>query len=181
MEITERQRARVVTVYLLHIYPPFKHAKHYIGFTTQEVTEEKILRRVTEHKRGRKSSSPMLRAALAAGCTLKLAKVWPTADRNFERKLKNRKNSAAFCPCCNSKHYVEIIYNPQEKTNDKNETASPPAIRSGEVLSRLPADAGDMPSHEREVHERGDDHLLDKGGQSEDGIRGCQETSEGIA
>lgn len=88
-----------MTVYLLHITPRYKHARHYIGFTI----DDDALRRVGEHERGTKKGSPLVRAALDAGHTVKLAAVWPGADRNFERKLKNRKNAGKFCPCCNSK------------------------------------------------------------------------------
>lgn len=85
-----------MTVYLLHFFPPLHHAKHYIGFTT----DEDALRRSLEHKKGLQRGSPLIRAALKAGCTVKLARVWPGADRTFERSLKNRKNASKFCPCC---------------------------------------------------------------------------------
>ncbi len=65
-----------MTVYLLHFFPPLKHAKHYIGWTK----DEDALRRSLEHKNGTKKGSPLIRAALAAGCTIKLARVWPGAD-----------------------------------------------------------------------------------------------------
>lgn len=36
-----------------------------------------------------------------AGLNWELARVWSNADRNFERRLKNEKNTPRFCPICN--------------------------------------------------------------------------------
>ncbi len=78
-----------MTVYLLHIYPPLKHARHYIGFTTDD-TPGRANRRIVQH----------IRAAIAQGSKLKVAYVWIGADRAFERKLKNRADATRWCPCC---------------------------------------------------------------------------------
>jgi len=88
-----------MTVYLLHIYPPYKHARHYIGFTTDD-TPGRANRRISQHIRGLKNSSPLLRHALTAGSKIKVAYIWLGADRNFERKLKNRADTRRWCPCC---------------------------------------------------------------------------------
>lgn len=81
------------TLYLLHIEPAYRHARHYLGFTTLD-TEERITRHIKGH------GSPLVKAALAAGCEITLAKTWPNADRNFERRLKNRGSSTRYCPLC---------------------------------------------------------------------------------
>ena len=85
-----------MTVYVLHFDPPYKHASHYIGFTTSEDGRG----RVFEHLR--KQGSPLVKAALLAGSSITVAHVFQgdTADRNFERQLKNRKDVANWCPCC---------------------------------------------------------------------------------
>lgn len=117
-----------MTVYLLHFYPPLHHAKHYIGFTT----DEDALRRSLEHKNGTKKGSPLIRAALAAGCTVKLACVWPGADRAFERKLKKRKKASQFCPCCDSK-CKKPLYQPtpkEPKNENENETTQARPVRA---------------------------------------------------
>lgn len=88
-----------MTVYLLHIYPPLKHARHYIGFTTDD-TPDRTNRRIVQHIKGLKKSSPLIRAAIAQGSKLKVAYIWVGADRNFERKLKNRADATRWCPCC---------------------------------------------------------------------------------
>lgn len=57
-------------IYILHFDPPFKHAGHYVGYTA----DTDVSRRVREHleQRGRRPSK-LVRAALAAGCVVKLA------------------------------------------------------------------------------------------------------------
>lgn len=97
-----------MTVYLLHFFPALAHAKHYIGWTN----DDDAVRRSLEHKNGTQKGSPLIRAALAAGATIKLARIWEGADRKFERKLKKRKNAARLCPCCNPRTAMQ--YGKQE-------------------------------------------------------------------
>ena len=68
-----------MTVYVLHFEPPYKHAKHYNG-----------------------DGSPLVKAAKAKGREIILAHVFegPLADRNFERRLKRRKDVCQWCPIC---------------------------------------------------------------------------------
>jgi hypothetical protein len=85
-------------VYILHITPRFEGAGHYLGWS------DDIMRRVySEHLRGGYAASPLVRAALAAGCEVKLARIFPGKDRHFEKALKDRKNTPKLCPCCNEK------------------------------------------------------------------------------
>lgn len=85
-------------VYLLHFDPPYRHARHYIGYTQQ------LESRLERHEMGR--GSPLVQAALAAGCTVTVARTWGAEgvedvhDRSFERKLKRQKNAARLCPMC---------------------------------------------------------------------------------
>lgn len=73
-------------IYILHIDPPLKHARHYVGFTE----DEDVTRRVNQHlnQTGRRPSK-LVRAALEAGCTVTLAGTLE-GDREFERRLKRR-------------------------------------------------------------------------------------------
>lgn len=80
-------------VYVLHIEPPYRHAAHYIGFTTRPDA------RVAEHLAGR--GSPLIRAALAAGHEVTVSLKWHCGTRQFERYLKNQKGTSRFCPSCN--------------------------------------------------------------------------------
>lgn len=81
-------------LYLLHFDPPLAHARHYLGWA------KSIEKRTREHFNGTRKSSPLLRAALAQGSTLTLARVWEGEDRNYERRLKNRGGLARQCPIC---------------------------------------------------------------------------------
>lgn len=81
-------------VYVLHIHPAFRHARHYIGWTDAEDVAE----RLTAHEHGR--GSRLLRAACAAGHKIEIAHVFIGADRNFERRLKKRKDVCTWCRIC---------------------------------------------------------------------------------
>lgn len=83
-------------VYVLHIEPPYLHARHYIGFTTRKVGE-----RVADHFAGR--GSPLVKAALDAGHVVTIAHSWRCGTRGFERSLKNRKDTPNWCPICGAK------------------------------------------------------------------------------
>ncbi len=83
-------------VYVLHLHPPFKHARHYIGFTDGE----DVGARIAEHEQGR--GSRLIRAATRAGCRAELAHVFVGADRHFERRLKRRKDVCTWCRICGS-------------------------------------------------------------------------------
>jgi predicted GIY-YIG superfamily endonuclease len=79
-------------VYLLHISPAYKHAKHYCGYA------DDIAARLRNHLAGR--GARLVQVAIAAGCTVHLVRVWAGQDRTFERRIKNRKNAPCLCPVC---------------------------------------------------------------------------------
>ncbi len=83
-----------MTVYLLHIEPQFKHAGHYVGFCN----DADASRRLSEHLAGR--GSPLIKAAVAAGCSVTIAHQFPGASRSFERLIKNRGSAGRWCPTC---------------------------------------------------------------------------------
>lgn len=83
-----------MTIYLLHIEPAFKHARHYIGYCD----DPDPTGRWQQHLSGR--GSPLIKAAVAAGCTVTIAHVIPGGDRNMERRLKNRGGATRWCPAC---------------------------------------------------------------------------------
>jgi hypothetical protein len=99
----------VGTVYLIHLKEPFKHARHYLGWS------EDVEARFREHVCGR--GSPLLAAARAAGIEFEIVRTWP-GDRGLEAQLKGRrpikgrfhgdgspvmsggKNNSRLCPIC---------------------------------------------------------------------------------
>lgn len=82
-----------MSVYILHFSEKLSHAQHYVGYS--KAPESRL------HRHIQRMEQPLLRAALQAGIEITIARIFPGADRNFERQLKNRKNSARYCPICN--------------------------------------------------------------------------------
>lgn len=81
-------------LYLLHLEPPYRHARHYLGYA------DDVARRVADHAAGGSRSSPLVRAALAAGSRVYLVRIWPGGDRTLERRLKRSGGSSRYCPAC---------------------------------------------------------------------------------
>ncbi len=81
-------------LYLLHFEPRYRHAGHYLGYAGD--TE----RRIAEHRRCGDRSSPLVRAAIAAGATVTVARLWPGGDRTLERRLKRGGGLSRHCPTC---------------------------------------------------------------------------------
>ena len=89
-----------MSVYLLCITPPYKHARHYVGWTEGRTVDH----RVNQHLSGGCKATPLVIAALMAGSRVALARRWEgdEFDRTFERRLKERggKARAQRCPLC---------------------------------------------------------------------------------
>ena len=83
---------QIGTVYLLHFSRPYYHARHYLGFTRD------VEQRLRYHLRGR--GSPLVRAALACGIEIFLAREWDHVTRRFERRVHNIGRNARGCPIC---------------------------------------------------------------------------------
>jgi hypothetical protein len=87
-------------VYLIHLTKPLQRkgatVAHYIGFTAD------LSRRLAEHIEHR-NGSPLIHAALERGSGLIVAAVWSGVNRLWEKFLKRRKNTRAFCPICHGK------------------------------------------------------------------------------
>jgi hypothetical protein len=88
-----RSPETVGTVYLLHLDPPFLHARHYIGFTTLDL-DERLRRHRTER------GARLLQAQTRAGGTWRIAKVWTSVQRGLELVLKRKGGAARICPIC---------------------------------------------------------------------------------
>src|SRR3974390_1356749 len=96
------------TLYLIHLDPPYKHAGHYLGWTSCPE------RRFDQHKAGQ--GSRLLRFALAAGC--KLTVVWTRpGTRNDERRLKNMGSSHRHCDICRPEYLAARRAARKEKHN----------------------------------------------------------------
>jgi predicted GIY-YIG superfamily endonuclease len=80
------------TVYLLHFDRPYKHARHYVGWTARNVK-----RRLAEHEAGR--GARLLAVVREAGIGWQLARLWP-GGRARERQIKRQGGHARKCPLC---------------------------------------------------------------------------------
>jgi predicted GIY-YIG superfamily endonuclease len=79
------------TVYLIHLDTPYKHARHYTGWTTD------LPARLQAHRNGH--GARLMQVITAAGITWRLARTWP-GGRSRERAIKNRHEAPRLCPEC---------------------------------------------------------------------------------
>lgn len=90
--------AQAGVVYLLHFDQPFKHAKHYLGWTAD--LELRLARHRGElEKDGR--GSRLVEAVRHAGIGFSVARLW-SGDRYLERRIKGR-GLSAYCPLCSKR------------------------------------------------------------------------------
>jgi predicted GIY-YIG superfamily endonuclease len=91
-EARQARSCPVGTVYVLHFDQPYRHARHYTGWTADLET------RLAAHASGR--GARLVEVVTAAGISWQLAATWPGVTRAFERTLKNRHGASQFCPLC---------------------------------------------------------------------------------
>jgi hypothetical protein len=104
---TTKETGVLGTVYLLHFSKPYKHARHYVGWTAGDPHD-----RLQTHLDGQ--GNGLVFAAAQAGADVTIARTWINADRHFERYLKNGKNiGKRVCPAC-------LGRTPQGKTENSN-------------------------------------------------------------
>jgi len=89
-------------IYLLHFEPPYKHAKHYLGWAS----DRSWLERLEQQTRGLANCANLVRVAIDAGCTVVVARIWEGVDRNKERKMK-KWGKSHLCPICQEKKKLE--------------------------------------------------------------------------
>lgn len=99
-----------MTVYILHLETPLKHARHYTGYSENMWT----LRKRLEHHRNGTSGCRFMRVIFELGISFTLARVFrgKKFDRSFERKLKNTCSVPDYCPICSGR---ERPYHPKKK------------------------------------------------------------------
>jgi hypothetical protein len=85
----------VSVVYLLHLVPAYRHARHYLGFAASSGF---LPRRLRDHASGHGAN--LTRVAVAAGCRFELTRLWP-GSRDDERRLKQQRAvPRLLCPAC---------------------------------------------------------------------------------
>jgi hypothetical protein len=82
------------TTYLLHVDPPYRHARHYLGFAESDHLAD----RLAQH--GTSEGARLLAVAKAAGSSWRLVRTWPDSTRALERQIKNTRHVPYYCPEC---------------------------------------------------------------------------------
>lgn len=81
------------TCYLICFNRPYRHARHYLGWSEEPVARE------AAHAAGQ--GARLMAVVAAAGISWQVTRTWPDSDRYFERLLKIRRRSTRLCPRCN--------------------------------------------------------------------------------
>ncbi len=90
-------------VYLVHLIPAYRHARHYLGFAERSG----LVKRLGEHAAGRGAN--LLAVALAAGGSFELTRLW-LGTRKLERQLKQRKAAPRLlCPICPTRAHTRRL------------------------------------------------------------------------
>ena len=82
------------TIYLIHFDTPYRHARHYMGFTTN------LQQRIKRHKAGR--GSRLMSVIAQAGIGWTVVQTW-AGDRHLERRIKRAGGLSRSCPICSEK------------------------------------------------------------------------------
>lgn len=91
----EKGPTPVQGTYLLHFLTPYKHARHYMGYSKD--IKERLKRHQTGN--GEHRGAKLLEVVRSAGIDWVLVRVWP-GPQTMEAKLKARHNSPQLCPIC---------------------------------------------------------------------------------
>jgi predicted GIY-YIG superfamily endonuclease len=79
------------TVYLIHFDEPYKHARHYTGWTAD------LGKRLDDHRAGR--GARLMEVIKNADISWRLARTW-TGGRDLERAIKDLHEAPRLCPEC---------------------------------------------------------------------------------
>lgn len=109
------------TVYLLHFDQPYKHARHYIGWTSD------LDARLAEHRDGH--GARLMEVVRNAGIGFELACIW-TGDRGRERQLKRMGGASRRCPKCG------VTPRDEEALDDPHGKPVRGAVRAGRGRTR---------------------------------------------
>ena len=82
----------VGVVYLLHFDEPYQHARHYTGWTGDDVLD-----RLTRHAQGR--GARLMQVVRDAGIGFTLVRV-REGTRDLERAIKQAGGASRYCPAC---------------------------------------------------------------------------------
>ena len=87
-----RPAATGALIYLLHFETPYRHARHYTGWTAGDLDA-----RLKQHERG--TGARLMAVIAEAGIGWTLARTWE-GSRTRERQLKRQGGASRRCPIC---------------------------------------------------------------------------------
>src|SRR5438046_2129705 len=93
-------RTEAGVCYLLHFNTPYKHARHYLGWTP------KLDERLNKH--GTSAGARLTQVVREAGIGWTLARTW-TGGRARERQLKKQGGRSRMCPLCGVKPRADRV------------------------------------------------------------------------
>lgn len=88
-----------MALYLLHFDRPYRHAKHYLGYASDEAAMHARIDAHYNASRGDGEHHRLLVVIREAGISFTLARVWPDGTREQERRRKKR-GKGRICPIC---------------------------------------------------------------------------------
>ena len=86
-------------VYLLHFATPYRHARHYVGYSRNRQT---FARRREYHRNG--TGARLMEVVCGAGIDFTVGRTWQEGDRTTDRRLKNSGGASRYCPVCRASH-----------------------------------------------------------------------------
>ncbi|MFL5658630.1 MAG: endonuclease [Ktedonobacteraceae bacterium] len=90
-----------MAVYLIHFDKPYKHAEHYLGYSSN------LKQRLHLHKSG--TGARLMTVIAENRISWQLARVWPDGDRALEHQLKLCHSGKKFCPICKQLPLLEEL------------------------------------------------------------------------
>ena len=98
-------------VYLIHFDKPLKHARHYLGYSKNDVRG-----RVQKHRTG--NGARLMEAARKNGISWHVSRIWE-GDYELEHILKRQHNARHLCPTCIQEKIFERyfrVYSGKDRT-----------------------------------------------------------------
>ncbi len=94
-------------VYITHLDPPYLHARHYSGFTTD------LPRRIGDHHAGLRAASRLMQVQHDAGGSFRLGRLWRGVTRAREVQVKES-SAAKYCLICRGQPEVDPDLPPED-------------------------------------------------------------------
>jgi predicted GIY-YIG superfamily endonuclease len=128
-------------VYLIHLDPAYKHARHYTGWTAN------LDQRLAEHRAG--AGARLLDVVQKAGGSWHLVRTWP-GTRSLERAIKDMRAVPQLCPEC-TPHPLPLTRGRAARLVDRSAdlVTDPPPLHASPVLDAwvpVPDPAAPVPS-----------------------------------